>query len=278
MPRRAPGPSARAASTALAVAVCLVALAAAPAAAQRLRPTPPLPLYLALGDSVAAGVGAGEPAAGYVPLVAAELQARSSCGVTERLPCRRLQLRNLAEGGATTTSLLARQLPAAVAELEQRNGRGGPGDDVEVITLDIGGNDVFPAVQVCAEGVTPACLASVQERLATVAANLDTTLGALRAAAGPDTDIVVMTYYNPLPGCVLADLGAFADLVLEGGGVVPEGLNDIIRAAASAHGATVADTYGALGVDDVVGGTDCLHPDASGHAIIADLVAAAVAQ
>lgn len=129
-----------------------------------------------------------------------------------------------------------------------------------------------------AQGVTPACLAAVQARLATVADDLDAILGALRAAAGPDTDLVVMTYYNPLPGCVLADLAPVADLVLEGGALLPVGLNDLIRSAASAHGAAVADAYGALGVDDVVGGSDCLHPDASGHAIIADLVAAAVAQ
>ncbi|HSK55310.1 MAG TPA: hypothetical protein VK908_08650 [Jiangellales bacterium] len=35
----------------------------------------------------------------------------------------------------------------------------------------------------------------------------------------------------------------------------------------------MADTYGPLSTDDLVGGSDCLHPDASGHAIIADVFA-----
>ena len=39
----------------------------------------------------------------------------------------------------------------------------------------------------------------------------------------------------------------------------------------------MADTYGRLAARDLVGGDDCLHPNDSGHQIIADLFDAALA-
>jgi hypothetical protein len=62
-----------------------------------------------------------------------------------------------------------------------------------------------------------------------------------------------------------------ADLVLEGGGPLPFGLNDIIRGISAAADATVVETFGALRREDFVGGDDCLHPDDSGHEKIARL-------
>jgi lysophospholipase L1-like esterase len=67
-----------------------------------------------------------------------------------------------------------------------------------------------------------------------------------------------------------------AEVVLEGGPGV-EGLNDRIRRISTANGVAVADTYGKLAAEDLVGGTDCLHPNDSGHRIIADVFAAASA-
>ncbi|MGY1606396.1 hypothetical protein [Geodermatophilus sp. SYSU D00700] len=40
----------------------------------------------------------------------------------------------------------------------------------------------------------------------------------------------------------------------------------------------MTDLYGALGPEDYVGGTDCLHPDPSGHQVIADEVFATLAR
>jgi hypothetical protein len=54
------------------------------------------------------------------------------------------------------------------------------------------------------------------------------------------------------------------------------GLNDIIRASAEAHGAVVAETSALIGPEDLVGGTDCHHPDKSGHADIAAAFAAVI--
>jgi lysophospholipase L1-like esterase len=233
------------------------------------RPEPAV--YLALGDSVAAGVGATPDASnGYVSVLYGTLTAARPCGQGQALGCR-LDLVNLAQPGATTATLLADQLPTAVDLIAARRDTPTPVDDVGLITIDIGGNDVFtPIVSACApDPQSPTCLSTIAAQLRQVDVNYDRMLATLRAAAGEDTTIAVMTYYNPLPGCQLAGLAPLAQLVLEGGGPVPAGLNDIIRNRAAQYGAEVAETAPVIGIEDLVGGTDCLHPDNSGHADIA---------
>ena len=232
---------------------------------------PPRPIYLALGDSVAAGVGAQPPATkGYVPQLRDRLAAEVPCGNGQALACR-LDLLNIAVPGATSTTLIDHQLPRAVSLITQRRATATPIDDVRVITLDIGGSDAFdPILQACSSGrEAPGCATTIATVLGAVAKNLRTILSGLRDAAGPDTTIAVMTYYNPLPACVLAWQRPLADLVLEGGGPAPTGLNDIIRAQAAAHDAVVAETGPVIDVHELVGGRDCLHPNPSGHDDIA---------
>ena len=237
------------------------------------------PLYLALGDSLAAGVGASNPAVtGYVPQLYELLRQQLACQPAGRPSCHSLALRNLGVGGATSTTLLATQLPEAVAELQARNHDRNPHNDVQVVTIDIGGNDLFGVVSSCAAGPTPECVAVIQARLQTFAANFTQILGELRAAAGPDTVIIAMTYYNPLPSCQLASLAPLADAVLEGGPGVTVGLNDLIRSIAAAHGVLVAETYGRLGPEELVGGSDCLHPNDAGYQVITEAFAAALAE
>jgi lysophospholipase L1-like esterase len=251
---------------------------AVPVAATAAAAPPEPAVYLALGDSVAAGVGAVPSAEnGYVPVLHETLVAGRHCGQGTGVGCR-LGLINLAQPGATTTTLISGQLPAAVDLLTARRTTPTPVDDVRLVTLDIGGNDVFtPVITACAADPQSAgCVSTIVAQLSLVAANYERILSALRAAAGPDTTIAVMTYYNPLGACRLAALAPLAQLVLEGGGPVPAGLNDIIRAAAEAHGAVVAETAALVGPEDLVGGTDCLHPDNSGHADIAAAFAAAI--
>jgi len=101
-------------------------------------------------------------------------------------------------------------------------------------------------------------------------------LSTLRAAAGSDTTTAVMTYYNPLPACLLAPLSQMAERVLEGGDGIAAGLNDIIRQTAHRYGVVVVETAPVIGLEDLVGGPDCLHPDDSGHADIAAAFAGAV--
>jgi lysophospholipase L1-like esterase len=208
--------------------------------------------YLALGDSVAAGVGAVAPETeGYVPVLARSLPEPPA-------------VRDLAVPGATTASLLQEQVPRALAVLAG-------GEDVRLVTVTVGGNDVFlPVVQSCARSVEdPACPRAVRRALQQVDTGVDEVLQRLTAAAGPGTPVAVMTYYDPLPACRLAPLSPLAEQVLEGTDG-QQGLNDVLRARAQEHGAVVVETAERLRPpEDFVGGLDCLHPSTSGHAKIA---------
>lgn len=260
---------------------------------------PGLPVYLALGDSVAAGVQSAPPtgdrkstlarwkASGYAAQLAEVLEQELDClpAASERAVdgCRQLQYVNEARLGETTTSLLDEQLAVVTAVLRQRNADRNPRNDVEVISLTIGGNDVFtPVVEACVRAGTPSsttCALTVTEVLTEFAGNYTRILAELRAAAGPETTILTMTYYNPLGACHLSGAAPLADVVLEGtpaSGFPDVGLNDLIRTVSAQYGAVVADAYGQLEVqEDFVGGQDCLHPDASGHDELADVFASA---
>ena len=257
-------------------ALAALPLALLPSAAGQAAPPSPA-TYLALGDSVAAGVGAAPDGLGYVPLLAADLADARNCGQGQALSCR-IELDNRSVGGATTVTLISGQLPGALALLAERNGTRTPVDDVRLITLTVGGNDVFnPVIAACQTGLTPTCQQTVATQFAQVSANYARILGELREAAGPDTTIAVMTYYNPLlnPGCRVAGLASLGSLVLEGGGPLPYGLNDIIRAQAATVGAVVVETGGIVSPTEVQ--PDCLHPNAAGHADIAQAFYDAVA-
>ncbi len=185
--------------------------------------------YLALGDSLAAGYqpGAGDDRdGGYVGGVLDAVQ--------ESAP--KAKLRNISCSGATTASMLGQdrctydagsQLAEGVEFLRAHRGF------VDLVTIDIGANDVTPCVG--RPDVTACALGAV----ATVEANLTSILGQLRAATGPDTEIIVLNYYNPFlaawltgdAGKQLAGLTSFLQVLLN---------NGVTRAALSA-GADVAD-------------------------------------
>lgn len=220
---------------------------------------PEPPIYLALGDSWAAG-SFDSAEGGYVNRLFDELPADAE-----------YELRNLSEGGATTGSLIADQLPAAVALLEERESIG------DLITVTIGGNDIFlPILSSCATGVTPQCRDAIARAFEPYSDNLTEILATLRTAAGEDADIVVTAYDNPIPNCFLSGLGDLGEQVLEGGPDLPDGLNDITRSVAAEYDATVAETFGELAAGDWVGGFDCLHPNSPGHEKVKDAFAAAL--
>lgn len=269
---------------------------------------PGLPVYLALGDSIANGQQSADivpddywatvdawQASGYVAQFGQDLGSTLNClpGLGEETPpgCRQLQLQNLARSaipatveppgrpGVTTQLLIDEQLPAATALLERRNGDKNRRNDVEVVTLTVGGNDAFGTILGACLGPDPSgCLPAIQSVFTTFSQNYTYILSELRAAAGPDTNIVTMTYYNPVPYCIIgqANPGAipFVDWVLEGGtlpgvGTLEVGYNDLIEMISANFGATPAETFGLLGAGDFVGGADCLHPNLSGHTKIA---------
>jgi lysophospholipase L1-like esterase len=264
-----PAPKLLACVVAIACAVLVAVPApasAAPSSASGARSTP---TYVALGDSVAAGYGASSPAKDYVSVLRDRLTDPPSCAPRIAPRCR-LELENLAVSGATTTSLMTDQLPAAARLLLSHNHNRGRSDDVTLITLDIGGNDLFrPVAVACIVPGSALCAPLVQILLAQFQQNFNVILAVLRRAAGPSTTIAVMTYYNPLPACFLHGLTPIGDIVLEGGGPIRQGLNDIIRSAAARYGAVVAEPASLIANTDLLGGFDCLHPNDSGHADIA---------
>ncbi len=80
-------------------------------------------LYVALGDSAAQGIGASEPARGYVAVVAQRLRDRTG---------RPVQVINLSRSGARISDVLDTQVAALSAI----------GREPDLITVAIGGNDV----------------------------------------------------------------------------------------------------------------------------------------
>ena len=235
------------------------------------------PLLLALGDSWAGGF-VDRQWAGYVNRLLDDLQTQKICsgpGQSSRpVECDALEVRNISRGGATTASVLSDQLQKAVDLLNQRNDDEDPTNDVVVTAVTVGGLDVFqPVLQACAGGVGDQCKATIEQVFASYETNMTEILAALRAAAGTRTKIVVTAYGNPIPYCYVGGfgLGPLAAAILEGDRSlgVPVGLNDITRRVAADYDVGVAETFRSLGSGDWVGGTDCLHPDASGHEKVA---------
>src|SRR6478609_6132335 len=82
-------------------------------------------LYIALGDSTAQGVGASNPADGYVGRLADELESRTG---------RSLRVVNLSVSGAKVADVVRDQLPLLAEVLAE-------GQEPNLVTVTIGAND-----------------------------------------------------------------------------------------------------------------------------------------
>ncbi len=141
-------------------------------------------VLLALGDSIAAGSGASDPATtSYVGLVAEALRSEFDAELT---------IESLATGGPTTQGLIDEQLEPALALLRQ--------GDVRLVTITIGGNDLsqYGAHEACIlDPGDPEC--PLEDGLLEVEDRLDTIMSRLREAA-PDVPIVIQLYPNLFSG------------------------------------------------------------------------------
>lgn len=256
------------------IALALVVLVAAPAAAAE-----PTTRYLALGDSLAVGDGASDPATtGYVPRMA-DYFAGAAHGNAKGTV-------NLAVGGETTASFLAGQIGAAVATILD------PATDVAVVTLSIGGNDLLnllneptdPCVQDPNSGT---CMGLLFGALSGVATNYPNMLGMLSWALDQDPGaeaVYVLTVYNSFGGTGstfeapvdLALLGADGRIDCAAAQASPmnAGLDDIIACTTAFFGMIVVDGYGAI-ADSALELTHIgdpgfnIHPNDDGYAAIA---------
>ena len=233
-------------------------------------------LYIALGDSLSEGVGASDPAAtAFVPLVHEHLGEG-------------FQLLNLGHSGDTSEQLLSHgHLDQAIAEIEQRGADDDADNDVKLVTLEIGGNDLLnlyfrlvipgtcPTVQQTLQ--KPECVDALGQALKEFEGNLTQALARLKEAAA-ETPVVLMTPYNPFSGGiqVFDELG---QLGLEGlpDTPFPEGLNDFIRAQAQESGVTLVDWYPLFqgkALQYISG--DFIHPNDEGYRVMADAVIGAL--
>lgn len=204
--------------------------------------------YVALGDSVTWYVGS------YVDELYAEYQ--SDLGADE--------LRNRAVPGATSDSIASgSQLATALADINSPS-------DTKVVTAAIGGGDALFGACDSNFDVPAEC---------NFAANFQSILEQLQAALGNDPGdepLTVLAYYNPKNG--LADEAEFDRKLLGANGAVSPcdtgldlGLNDVIVQTAAGLGIPVADAYPAFktaGQSFMLG--DQIHPNAQGHAAIAE--------
>uniref|UniRef100_UPI00036922B5 GDSL-type esterase/lipase family protein n=1 Tax=Nocardiopsis lucentensis TaxID=53441 RepID=UPI00036922B5 len=167
--------------------------------------------YLSLGDSLTVGVQPdesgipGETADGYTDVLYRDLYDADSTLSHERMGC----------GGEDTTTFIAGGLPRCD---ERYGGRSqleaaeefltGHRGDVELVTLTIGGNNFTGCVSDLEDPEGPAVdTACVDDGLERIGTEVPEIADRLRAAAGPQTQIIAMTYYNPF----------LAALLLEGG-------------------------------------------------------------
>jgi lysophospholipase L1-like esterase len=233
-------------------------------------------LYIALGDSLSAGIGASsEVTTAFVPLVHRSLGTE-------------IELLNLADAGDTSEQLLSHgHLDEAVAEIEARNSDIDPDNDVRLVTLEIGGNDLLDLFsdlvltgkcpnlaralerQVCVDALTGA-LEGFDDNLERILDGLDAT------DAG--VPVILMTLYNPFSGG-LKTLDEVGHLALEGtpGTPFPEGVNDVVRQVAEGRDVILVDLMPLFdgGADDLIA-RDLIHPNDAGYQVIADAVIGAV--
>ncbi|MGZ4268582.1 MAG: SGNH/GDSL hydrolase family protein [Solirubrobacteraceae bacterium] len=250
------------------LALLLVALGAAPA-----RPASPR-VMLALGDSLAV------PHGSYVDRLYAKLRTPG--------PWRVDRLVNVAASGETTTSILGRQLAAALRAIRRPS-------DVRVVTLDIGGNDglatlacvIDPRAPQCdfpPVGVARACQRGPGLPPCPIRRNVDRLLGALRRALRADPGreaVVVMSLPNPASGTGTTAESAIDHGLLGADGrvgcVAPaeQGLDDLLACAAARDHARLANVYPAFagrGAQLTNIATGDVHFNAAGHRVAGEVL------
>ncbi len=233
-------------------------------------------LYIALGDSLSEGSGASNAEkTAFVALVHAGLGP----GV---------ELLNLGIAGNTSEDLISSgPLDRAIAKILEREQDGVAGNEVTIVTLEIGGNDLLSLFfELVITGVCPSverglqkpqCVDELSAVMHEYEANLETALDRLDET-GADFDLFLMTLYNPFSGKARL-IDELIELSLEGMGGTPfeKGLHDIVRDQAEAHGAHLVDIYPLFdgkGFDYIA--SDSIHPNDEGYRAIADALLSAI--
>jgi lysophospholipase L1-like esterase len=185
----------RAATCAVAVGTVLgITGASTPASAAPVRyaSTAPVQYYVSVGDSLSVGV---QPVGPNGTQVSTDQGYSDQLYKIEKLRIPNLQLIKFGCSGETTTTMITgetcygagSQLKAAADFLATHKRH------IAFVTIDIGANDVDGCIS-ATTGIDPTCVA---KGVTSTATNLPKILCTLRAAAGPGTPVVGMTYYDP---------------------------------------------------------------------------------
>ncbi len=163
---------------------------------------------------------------------------------------RELQLLKLGCPGETTTTMMdggictypeGSQLAAAVAFLNAQK------DKIELITIDMGANDLLEAGCLVGTAIDFDCINDVSMQ---ISIDLPVILSALRDAADPGTPIVAMNYYNPFLAFWLIGIEGQV-LAIESASAVSI-LNNDMGLTYAAFEIPVADVASAFQSDDFV--------------------------
>src|SRR6516164_10632515 len=165
------------------------------AASHRATATTSQSFYLSLGDSLAQGVQPNaqgvsvETNQGYPDQLFTALHLGNPTLKLVKLGCPGETTVTMIDGGICSYST-GSQLKQAVAFLAQHKGH------VQLVTIDIGANDLNPCLGLPTINQIAACLVKV---FPLVQANLEKIMNALTTASGsgPVPSIIGMTYYDP---------------------------------------------------------------------------------
>jgi lysophospholipase L1-like esterase len=228
------------------------------------------PAYLALGDSLAFGVGATNPAAeGYVALTASALADGLFADTG-------LESINLSEPDASSADLFAPggQLDQALAEIAARQSDGEANDDVAVISIDIGRNDLFALASPDSPCFEDAAGSLCRNALNVMLSGLQTNLtGALRElhGAAPAADIYVIDLFRPY--------GEAGDPQEAVAAIGVQQVNGVIAAVSAdeelgTRFVTVHELFQDRGEHWVA--SDGIHPNDDGHRVLSEALVAAI--
>lgn len=171
-------------------------------------------IYIAVGDSIAAGVGSSLPRARSYPALVNQWM--------EALNGTPLPYVNLAEPGETAESFVGgEQWQAFQTEVGRAEAAGIP---LYAVTVSLGGNELLTAQHTG--------LADRQAALDEFRTTFDQAVGLMRGAIGPETPLVLTSYYDVTEGDVtqmFTDAWWIAQF------------NQVISESAERHGAQVAD-------------------------------------
>jgi lysophospholipase L1-like esterase/ribosomal protein L24E len=209
--------------------------------------TTPVTYYVAMGDSLASGVGATQPANDYVNLLYQHELTRYPGLQLVNLSCSGATTTNVLSGGGGCSYLTGTQLGDAEAFLRAHRGQ------IAFLTIDIGFDNVLPCmktslgsilVQPPGSEIDGTC---VQDAMSVVSTELPQILGGLQSAS-PGLSIYGMDYYDGfLAGWLLGGSGV---TLAQQSATYVVSFNTLLGQIYGAAGASMADPAGPFQTTD----------------------------